>query len=287
MSETKTVYGYGRIALLIDGDNCSPVYLSRMITALSGFGTITIKKVFADWSRKSVVKWKEASLIHHITPVQEFTYKPGKNASDIALIIDAMKMCFANEADCFCIASSDSDFISLVLYLQSQNKKVIIVGKADGAMALVKVCDVYIDERTLPEKEKLKFRINDSEKEDAQKNKKTESPKIKKTRTRIIPRKQALKIVGKIILPEKKKKEFVPVTIDPKVIDEIFNKTVNDKTGIAHMKKFMKLFSEFYPGFNFQKHGFNSQKEFLESLIPNYELVFSANSGTGIKKSSS
>ena len=187
-----------------------------------------------------------------------------------------MKMCLTNEADCFCIASSDSDFIDLVFSLQSYNKKVIIVGKADGAMALVKVCDVYIDERTLPQKEKLKIQVNDI--------KIAAVPAKQKKPDRIIPRKPGINITDKIKLPPFKNSETKPSVISPELIDEIFKKTVDKKIKMAHKNYFMRTLKTMCPEFDLQRYGYKSVIDFLDSLKPRYELITFPNKGIGLKK---
>src|SRR5258705_8539494 len=136
-----------RIALLIDADNSSPKYLHRIITEVSRFGEITIRKAYADWSKVSPKKWRDPLLIHHIAPMQEFAGKQGKNASDIALLVDVMNLAFAKEIDCACIVSSDSDFTSVINDLHNKKIKTIVIGKLREGLSLAKVCTFFIDEK--------------------------------------------------------------------------------------------------------------------------------------------
>ena len=148
-----------RIAVLFDGDNANPKYVQTIVGLVSGFGQVVLKKVYADWSMVSPKKWINPSLIHHIKPEQVFNFNYRKNASDFALLADALEMAFKKEVDTICIVSSDSDFIEVIMRLRKYNVQTIVIGSPAASMSLVTVCDVFIDERTLPS-EKVSVRIN-------------------------------------------------------------------------------------------------------------------------------
>lgn len=196
-----------RIALFFDGDNANPKYVSRIIKVVSGFGEIIMQKVYADWSKVSLRKWISPCLIHHIRPEQVFAYKQGKNASDFSLLGDALEMAIAKEIDCACIVSSDSDFTDLVMRMHRLNVKSIVIGTPRASLALVKVCDVFIDQRTLPEDEKLSIRINSSDAQPAAAPKKKAN--VKKSS------RQKFKIVGKIDLAKFQKKKNTLISPHP------------------------------------------------------------------------
>lgn len=266
---------FGKIALLIDGDNARPAYLARIIKTLSGMGELTIRKVFANWNKLSPVKWNSHLLIHHAIPVHVPSYKRGKNATDIALVIDAVKIAYAREADSICIVSSDSDFTDLILFLHTQKIKVIIVGRQNAALPLVKSCDIFIDESTLPETEKLSVRVNSE-------------PEIEfivplKRVKRKAPQKQQMKIVGKIDVDKfkKKKKPLKPLTQE--FINEAFEMAA-DEMGVATQKRFSKAFTVLHPQFQINQYGFNTFKEFLDSLIDRFEITTDVKNGTFIKR---
>jgi uncharacterized protein (TIGR00288 family) len=254
-----------RIALLFDGDNANTKYIPRIIKMVSGFGEIIINKVYADWEKVTAEKWIHPSLIHHIRPEQVFNYKPGKNASDFTLLGDALEMAFKKEVDCICIVSSDSDFTDIILRLHRYKVKSIVIGTPAASLALVTVCDIFIDERTLPEDEKLSVRFNNPEEEIAVSPEKI----LKRKRPR---QKQPFKVVGKTDISKflKKKKRYV---LAPEIILQAYQASVDPKSGMAPVKKFHKEIIKIKRVFHLEQHGFNSLKGFLLSLNPAYEVV--------------
>ena len=116
-------------ALLIDADNVSAKYITPILTELSKYGVITYKRIYGDWTSTLHSAWKEELLTNSIMPVQQFSYTTGKNATDSAMIIDAMDILYANDVNGFCIVSSDSDFTRLVSRLRESGKMVIGMGE--------------------------------------------------------------------------------------------------------------------------------------------------------------
>ena len=101
------------IALLIDAENVSPKYIKTIIDEVSMYGTPAYKRIYGDWTAPDMVSWKKMLLEHNLTPIQQFSYTQGKNASDSAMIIDAMDILYTKNVDGFCIVSSDSGTIDL------------------------------------------------------------------------------------------------------------------------------------------------------------------------------
>ncbi len=110
-----------RLALLIDGDNAQAALLPQMLAEISKYGTLTIRRVYGDWTKPHLTSWKEAVNTHALQTEHQFNNTPGKNATDIALIIDAMDILHTDKVDGFCIASSDSDYTSLAKRIRQQN----------------------------------------------------------------------------------------------------------------------------------------------------------------------
>ena len=98
-----------RIALLIDADNVSHTKLAAMLAELSKYGTANIRRAYGDWGSNALKGWKDKLHEFAIRPIQQFSYSTGKNATDIALVIDAMELLYTQKLDAFCIASSDAD----------------------------------------------------------------------------------------------------------------------------------------------------------------------------------
>ena len=118
-----------RYALLIDADNVSAKYIKPILDELSKYGNVTYKRIYGDWTSTYNSSWKEVLLQNSITPIQQFSYTHGKNATDSAMIIDAMDMLYTSELEGFCLVSSDSDFTKLASRLRESGKMVIGMGE--------------------------------------------------------------------------------------------------------------------------------------------------------------
>ena len=141
-------------ALLIDADNVSAKYIKPILTELSRYGNITYKRIYGDWTSTQHSSWKDELLKNSITPIQQFSYTQGKNATDSAMIIDAMDILYTNAVDGFCIVSSDSDFTRLVSRLRESGKTVIGMGENKTPEPFRKACDKFtILENLLSEQE--------------------------------------------------------------------------------------------------------------------------------------
>lgn len=130
-------------ALLIDADNVSAKYITPILTELSKYGVITYKRIYGDWTSTLHSSWKEELLTNSITPIQQFSYTTGKNATDSAMIIDAMDILYTNDVNGFCIVSSDSDFTRLVSRLRESGKMVIGMGENKTPEPFRKACDKF------------------------------------------------------------------------------------------------------------------------------------------------
>lgn len=130
-------------ALLIDADNVSAKYIKPILTELSKYGVITYKRIYGDWTSTQHSSWKDELLTNSITPIQQFSYTQGKNATDSAMIIDAMDILYGNDVDGFCIVSSDSDFTRLVSRIRESGKMVIGMGENKTPEPFRKACDKF------------------------------------------------------------------------------------------------------------------------------------------------
>ena len=142
-SKTTTESSDRRFALLIDADNVSARYLKPILNELSKYGTVTIKRIYGDWTLTLHAKWKDALLENSITPIQQFAYTQGKNATDSAMIIDAMDILYTDNVDGFCLVSSDSDFTRLASRLRESGRMVIGMGEKKTPTPFRRACDVF------------------------------------------------------------------------------------------------------------------------------------------------
>ncbi|QNN54920.1 NYN domain-containing protein [Nocardioides mesophilus] len=136
-----------RLAVLIDGDNTTPAIIEALLAEIAKYGSATVKRAYGDWTTPNLKGWKEVINAHAIQPIQQFAYTTGKNATDSALIIDAMDLLYTGDLDGFCLVSSDSDFTKLASRLRESGKIVYGFGEPKTPHSLVAACDkfVYLD----------------------------------------------------------------------------------------------------------------------------------------------
>ena len=132
------------LAVLIDGDNIPSAYIGEMIEEITKYGNPTIKRIYGDWTRPGLTKWKNLLLENAITPIQQYWYTTGKNATDSAMIIDAMDILYSEKVEGFCLVSSDSDFTRLATRLREAWKLVIWIGEKKTPNPFVVACDKFI-----------------------------------------------------------------------------------------------------------------------------------------------
>ncbi len=133
-----------RLAVLIDGDNTTPTIVEALLAEIAKYGSATIKRAYGDWTTPNLRGWKEAINAHAIQPMQQFAYTTGKNATDSALIIDAMDLLYTGNVDGFCLVSSDSDFTKLASRLRESGMVVYGFGEPKTPKALVAACDKFV-----------------------------------------------------------------------------------------------------------------------------------------------
>ena len=133
-----------RLAVLIDADNVPYSNIKEMLEEISKYGTPTFKRIYADWTKPTVSGWKGVLLESAITPVQQYSYTSGKNATDSAMIIDAMDILYSGRVDGFCIVSSDSDFTRLAIRLREAGMKVFGIGEKKTPVPFISACDKFI-----------------------------------------------------------------------------------------------------------------------------------------------
>lgn len=132
-----------RFAVLIDADNVSAKYTPFILNEIANDGIATYKRIYGDWTCSTHATWKTVLLEHSITPIQQYAYTTGKNATDSAMIIDAMDILYSGSVDGFCIVSSDSDFTRLAARLRESGMTVVGMGEKKTPQPFVKACDKF------------------------------------------------------------------------------------------------------------------------------------------------
>ncbi|KEZ90892.1 hypothetical protein IO98_05770 [Lacrimispora celerecrescens] len=142
-----------KFAVLIDSDNISAKYITSILDEMTRYGVITYKRIYGDWTSSQMGKWKMELLENSITPIQQFSNTVGKNATDSALIIDAMDLLYTDNVDGFCIVSSDSDFTRLASRLRESGKEVIGMGEDKTPKSFRAACTVFTNLEVLLDQE--------------------------------------------------------------------------------------------------------------------------------------
>lgn len=156
-----------RFAVLIDADNVSAKYIKYILDEISNYGITTYKRIYGDWTKTNTSSWKEVLLENSVTPIQQYGYTVGKNATDSAMIIDAMDILYSGNVEGFCIVSSDSDFTKLSSRLRESGMLVVGMGEKKTPKPFIASCNQfkYLDvlaetENKSLEQEKDKITVN-------------------------------------------------------------------------------------------------------------------------------
>ncbi len=218
-----------RIAVLIDADNVSDKYIKAILDEISNHGTPTYKRIYGDWTKPQLASWKNVLLANSITPIQQYSYTTGKNATDAALIIDAMDILYSGNVEAFCIVSSDSDFTRLAARLRESGMYVIGMGEKKTPTAFISACEIfkYLEVLSIPAP---------AEKQEPQPNGKAPAKEGMASREEII---EALKVI----------------------ITES-----SDEDGWAYLGQVGKLLNKRYPDFDTRNYGFAKLTPFVSSL---------------------
>ncbi len=151
--------GEKRFAVLIDADNVSAKYIKFILDEISNYGVATYKRIYGDWTRPGTVSWKDVLLENSINPVQQYGYTVGKNATDSAMIIDAMDILYSGNVEGFCIVSSDSDFTRLASRLRESGMLVVGMGEMKTPKPFIAACNQFKYLDVLAETEKKSIEL--------------------------------------------------------------------------------------------------------------------------------
>ena len=231
-----------RFALLIDADNVSAKYIQPVLDELSKYGKVTYKRIYGDWTKTNNASWKEELLQNSITPIQQFSYTYGKNATDSAMIIDAMDMLYTSDLEGFCLVSSDSDFTRLASRLRESGKTVIGMGEDKTPSPFRKACDIFTE---------LELLLEDSTMDKAEREEKN--------------------TVHHVHGKEQKKRTVVSKEQVEEAVVKIITENQNDdrETGLGEVgSRLVKL----YPDFDVRRYGYSLLSKFLETL-PKLKLI--------------
>ncbi len=257
MVETDTY----KIALLIDADNISYKLMGEIISEAGKYGKVTIRRAYGDFTLDHLKNWKDQLNKYAIRPMQKFSYTSGKNSTDSAMIIDAMDIMHDNLVNCFCIASSDSDYTGLVLRIREEGLKVLGVGNANTPEAFQKACETFVYCENLSQPK-------NSEKVIVKEKAKTEASK---------PQPQKAK-VEKTNVPK-----AAVSKIDKKPLDIVFlDKAISmalEEDGLAFMGRIGEKIKTLDPSFDTRTYGFGTMTALFKSMPDRYDIIL-RNNGT-------
>lgn len=259
------------IALLIDAENISPKYMKTILDELSMYGTPAYKRIYGDWTSPNMASWKMLLLENNLTPIQQFSYTQGKNASDSAMIIDAMDILYSQNCEGFCLVSSDSDFTRLASRLRESRMYVIGMGESKTPMAFKAACDSfkYIDVLSNVKETQARAKAKPAEKASEKQTKNgKQSAKAKKA--------AASEKAPVLEVPDP---AFVPLEqIVFKIRDIIEHDS--DEDGYMLLAQVGSILSRLYPDFDTRNYGFSKLHKLVESS-ESFETRFDKRPGSG------
>lgn len=279
-----------RLAVLIDADNVSAHHIKPMMEEIARYGNPTIKRIYGDWTRPNLSGWKSCLLDYALSPVQQFSYTTGKNATDSALIIDAMDLLYSDRVDGFCLVSSDSDFTRLAMRLREAGMIVYGLGELKTPSAFIAACDRFIF---------LEILLDDDDEDDAppapkasSKSSEKKSVSSRSTKKNDDKDKAAKDNNGDKDKDKDKEKDKSKGATQAKAITKIDTKLkrlftqsihdVEDEDGWAYLGEVGNLLLKKQPSFDARNYGFRSLSALIRS-IDLYEIEFREGSKSGDK----
>jgi uncharacterized LabA/DUF88 family protein len=245
------------LAVLIDADNASAAIVEGLFEEIAKFGVASVKRIYGDWTQPNLGKWKQVLLDHSIQPIQQFAYTRGKNATDSALIIDAMDLLYTRRFDGFCLVSSDSDFTRLAARLREEGLTVYGFGEEKTPSPFVSACDKFIYTEILRADAGQAVDATDEPLSNGDKSKASAPAEPAKAATR-------------------KKPQKVPADFIAKLIDDI-----DDEDGWVELGVLGQNISKLRPAFDARLYGFKKLSELIKGQAKRFELQVHGSSATG------
>ena len=240
MANQPLTNGRQRIAVLIDGDNAQSSLLPQMLVEAGRHGQVTVRRIYGDWTTSNMNSWKETLNYHAFQPIQQFRYTVGKNATDSAMIIDAMDIMHSGVVDGFCLVSSDSDYTRLATRIRETGIFVMGIGEKKTPKAFVNACDLFVYTENLVEEKK------------ATQQKRTQAARAKKTT------KEGAE-------PEKEELDPMPV------LSQAFEMAVG-QDGWARLDVMGNAIYQVDPGFDPRTYGHKQLSRMLNKLKDRFEM---------------
>ena len=250
-----------KMAVLIDGDNAQASLLNKMLAEIAKHGSVTIRRIYGDWTTSNMHSWKDALHLHAVQPIQQFRYTVGKNATDSALIIDAMDIMHRRLVEGFAIVSSDSDYTRLATRIREEGFFVMGIGQKKTPKSFVNACDLFIyTENLAPRRE------NKPRQERVHSRGRASSPKVE-------PQEAP---------PEQPQQQALYAGTDPMPLLREAYEMVVQENGWANLGPMGKALLQLDPGFDPRSFGQRQLSSLIKSL-PDFEIRRSDDhSSTGV-----
>lgn len=253
-----------RFAVLIDADNVSAKYIKYILDELTGYGVATYKRIYGDWTKPSASSWKDVLLENSVTPVQQYGYTVGKNATDSAMIIDAMDILYSGNVEGFCIVSSDSDFTKLASRLRESGMLIVGMGERKTPKPFIAACNQfkYLDVLAESEKKSMEMEENHA-KSDANKDKNKKAAVKKGKETDPDPS----KVIKAPITTENGDtvKNMTDISVIKSAIIKMMNE-VDEEDQRMNMGELGSRLVKRYPDFDVRNYGDTKLSKFLKKF---------------------
>ena len=253
-----------RLAVLIDGDNAPRDCLKGIMEEIAIYGTPMIKRIYGDWASQGLVSWKNSLLENAVTPKQQFAYTSGKNATDSAMIIDAMDILYTGKTDGYVLVSSDSDFTPLAIRLRESGMYVIGIGEEKTPKAFVQACDKFIRIEVIRDRYKKTEKAAQAKVKTTTKKSAAQSKAEKAEKASASPAKSTAKKAA-----AEEKKPAVPDSVIDLIADSVAD--LADDDGYIDLSNLGNLIIKKQPDFDPRTYGFGKLSTMLKNL-PRFEV---------------
>ena len=235
-----------KLAMLIDGDNAQHSLLKQMFEEASRYGEVTIRRAYGDWTEPNLANWRPVMLAHAIQPIQQWRYTTGKNATDSALIIDAMDILYSGTVQGFCVISSDSDYTRLCTRIRESGLFVMGIGREKTPEAFINACNVFVYVENLIQADEVNIVTT-----------------VKKT--------DEVKTPTTVKKPAKAKSDGSPKGL-LNLLRRAFDVAVQDDDGWVHLGPLGNALQRIEPSFDSRTYGYKSLSLLIKSMPNQIEV---------------
>lgn len=250
--------------MLIDGDNAQHSLLKQMFEEASRYGDVTIRRAYGDWTEPNLANWRPVMLAHAIQPIQQWRYTTGKNATDSALIIDAMDILYSGTVQGFCVVSSDSDYTRLCTRIRESGLFVMGIGREKTPEAFINACNVFVYVENLIQSDEIKDSDAVNTTATAKKADEAKTPAVVKAPAKAKP--------GTTAKTPTKSKQADSQKDLLNLLRRAFDIAVQDDEGWVHLGPLGSALQRIEPSFDSRTYGFKSLSLLIKSMPKQVEV---------------